>query len=49
MGFSRIYCATNTAERLLLRLSWRLMERIAHDGEVLGLYEKAFFTTQPAA
>ena len=49
MGFSRIYCATNTAERLLLRLRWRLMERIAHDGEVLDLYEKAFFTTQPAA
>ena len=48
MGFSRIYCATNTAERLLLRLGWRLMERVAHDGEVVGLYEK-LLTTQAAA
>ena len=41
MGFSRIYCGTNTAESLLQRAGWRLLERVDHDGEVLGIYEKA--------
>lgn len=41
MGFSRIYCGTSTAESLLQRAGWRLLERINHEGEVLGIYEKA--------
>lgn len=41
MGFRRIYCGTNTAESLLRRTGWRLLERIDHDGEVLAIYDKA--------
>ena len=41
MGFDRIYCATGTAEGLLQRSGWRLSERIIHEGEALGVYEKA--------
>lgn len=41
MGFDRIYCATGTAEGLLKRSGWSLSERIIHEGEALGVYEKA--------
>lgn len=41
MGFDRIYCGTSTAERLLQRIGWRLLERVEHDGELLSIYEKA--------
>jgi GNAT superfamily N-acetyltransferase len=41
MGFDRIYCGTSTAERLLQRSGWQLLERIVHEGEPLGIYEKA--------
>lgn len=41
MGFRRIYCGTKTAESLLRRAGWQLLERVDHDGEVLGIYEKA--------
>lgn len=41
MGYGRIYCGTSTAEGLLQRMGWRLLERVDHDGEVLGVYEKA--------
>lgn len=41
MGFDRIYCGTSTAERLLRRIGWRLLERVEHDGELLSIYEKA--------
>ena len=41
MGFSRVYCGTNTADSLLRRAGWRLLEHVEHDGEVLGVYEKA--------
>ena len=40
MGFSRIYCGTATAENLLQRAGWRLLEHVDHEGEVLGIYEK---------
>lgn len=40
MGFSRIYCGTATAENLLRRAGWQLLEHVGHDGEVLGIYEK---------
>ena len=41
MGFDRIYCGTSTAERLLRRIGWRLLERVEHEGDLLGIYEKA--------
>lgn len=41
MGFNRIYCGTSTAEQLLQRIGWRLLERVRHDGDLLGIYEKA--------
>jgi GNAT superfamily N-acetyltransferase len=41
LGFDRIYCGTNTAEGLLRRSGWQLSERIVHEGEPLGIYEKA--------
>ena len=41
MGFNRIYCGTSTAERLLQRCGWQLLERIVHEGEGLEIYEKA--------
>lgn len=41
LGFQQIYCATATAESLLRRCSWHLMERVAHEGHELGIYRKA--------
>lgn len=41
LGFSHIYCGTNTAESLLQRCGWQLMERIIHEGQDLGIYGKA--------
>jgi hypothetical protein len=41
MGFNRIYCGTSTSENLLQRCGWQLLERLIHDGENLGIYEKA--------
>lgn len=41
MGFNRIYCGTSTSGNLLQRSGWQLLERLIHDGENLGIYEKA--------
>ena len=41
LGFNCIYCATGTAESLLQRCGWQLIEHIDHDGQNLGLYRKA--------
>ncbi|WP_395645271.1 GNAT family N-acetyltransferase [Terricaulis sp.] len=41
LGFDHIYCGTSTAENLLRRCGWRLLERIDHEGEPLGIYAKA--------
>jgi GNAT superfamily N-acetyltransferase len=41
LGFPRVYCATSTAASLLERNEWRLLERVAHEGELLAIYEKA--------
>ena len=41
MGFNRIYCGTSTTERLLQRCGWQLLERIVHEGEGFGIYERA--------
>lgn len=40
LGFDAIYCGTNTAESLLLRADWALLDRITHEGQALGIYHK---------
>ncbi|MCC7437925.1 MAG: GNAT family N-acetyltransferase [Armatimonadetes bacterium] len=40
LGFNSIYCATATSESLLQRGGWELLERIEHQGEQLGVYQK---------
>jgi GNAT superfamily N-acetyltransferase len=40
LGFRFIYCATNTAESLLLRNEWQFVECTVHDGEELRIYSK---------
>ncbi|MGA6925597.1 MAG: GNAT family N-acetyltransferase [Desulfosarcina sp.] len=42
LGFQRLYCATNTAESLLHRRGWKLMELIVHEGVDLGIFCKEF-------
>jgi GNAT superfamily N-acetyltransferase len=39
MGFSRIYCGTSTAQSLLDRAGWQLIERVQHAGKPLGIYQ----------
>ncbi len=41
LGYPFIYCGTSTAESLLERRQWQLMERIVHEGQGLGIYRKA--------
>ncbi len=41
LGFPRVYCATSTSASLLERNEWRLLEHIAHEGELVAIYEKA--------
>ncbi len=41
LGFRRIYCGTSTAESLLRRCGWQLLENIVHDGQPLAIYCKA--------
>lgn len=41
LGFRHVYCGTSTAESLLLRREWQLIERIIHEGQGLGIYRKA--------
>lgn len=42
LGFGRIYCGTSTAQTLLQRCGWELIESISHDeGKSLGIYGKA--------
>jgi GNAT superfamily N-acetyltransferase len=40
MGFGYIYCATSTANSLLERCEWKLVEHTLHDGQELGVYRK---------
>jgi 8-oxo-dGTP pyrophosphatase MutT (NUDIX family) len=40
LGYGRLYCGTSTAASLLLRSGWRLLERIDHEGQSLGIYCK---------
>ena len=39
-GFAEIHCATATAESLLQRRRWQLVERVTHEGQDLGVYRK---------
>jgi GNAT superfamily N-acetyltransferase len=41
LGFNRIFCGTSTAETLLQRCGWRLLESTIHEGVRLGIYCKA--------
>lgn len=40
-GYARMYCATATSASLLVRSGWPLREQVMHEGQVLGVYEKA--------
>ena len=39
-GYNKIYCATSTSASLLDRCGWRLMEKVDHEGELVGVYSK---------
>ena len=39
-GFAEIHCATATSESLLQRRGWRQMERVMHEGQDLGVYQR---------
>lgn len=40
MGFSHIYCATATAETLMQRSGWDVLDTVPHDGEMLTIFSK---------
>jgi GNAT superfamily N-acetyltransferase len=40
-GHSHVYCATGTSASLLQRAGWRLLEQVEHEGQNVGVYEKA--------
>ena len=40
LGFTTIYSGTSTANSLLDREGWRLMETVQYDGEAVSVYEK---------
>ncbi|MBN9460551.1 MAG: GNAT family N-acetyltransferase [Burkholderiales bacterium] len=39
-GYRAIHCATSTAESLLQRRGYRLLERVMHEGQDLGVYQR---------
>ena len=41
LGYASIYCATGTSASLLLRCGWHLLQSVHHEGQQLGVYEKA--------
>jgi GNAT superfamily N-acetyltransferase len=41
LGFRDVYCATATAESLLLRAGWRRLETVEHEGRATGIFAKA--------
>ncbi|NRF71789.1 GNAT family N-acetyltransferase [Aquincola sp. S2] len=41
LGHERLYCATATSDSLLLRCGWGLIERVLHEGQDIGVYDKA--------
>jgi hypothetical protein len=40
LGFTTLYSGTSTANSLLDREGWRLMETVQYDGEAVSVYEK---------
>jgi GNAT superfamily N-acetyltransferase len=41
LGHSHVYCATATSTSLLQRSAWHLLEEVVHQGQNVGIYEKA--------
>lgn len=41
LGFSEVFCGTSTANSMLERSGWILLETIVHDGRSLGVYRIA--------
>ena len=41
LGYRKVYCATGTATSLLERCHWQLIERVAHEGQQVSVYERA--------
>jgi len=41
LGHTRAYCASATSASLLQRCGWKLLELVQHEGEEVGVYEKA--------
>jgi GNAT superfamily N-acetyltransferase len=41
LGYSRIYCGTSTANRILERRHWQCMEQVKYNGEDVSIYQKA--------
>jgi len=41
LGYFHIYCATGTSASLLERNGWSLLSHVLHDGQQVGVYEKA--------
>lgn len=41
MDFSRIYCATATAETLMQRSGWDVLEKVPHDGEIVTIFARS--------
>lgn len=40
LHYPRIYCATSTADNLLRRANWELLEQVVHDGNRVSIYRK---------
>lgn len=41
LGYTQVFCATSTAQSLLVRAGWVRLEVITHDGKDLALFSKA--------
>ena len=39
-GYGAIYCGSSTSESLLQRRGYRLLERVVHEGQDLGVYQR---------
>jgi GNAT superfamily N-acetyltransferase len=40
LGFENVYCGTSTANSLLIREGWRLMEVVQNSNEAISIYQK---------
>jgi GNAT superfamily N-acetyltransferase len=41
LGFTTVYSGTSTANSLLIREGWQLLEVVQYDGNAVSIYEKA--------